>query len=59
MQVQNWNTDINDSTRARCYILYADFRSQLYLNLINIETIYVALSLFGVSAHRLQVETGR
>ena len=23
MFVQNWNTDINDSTHARCYILYA------------------------------------
>ena len=35
MFVQNWNTDINNSTRARCYILYADFRFQPYLNLIN------------------------
>ena len=64
MFVQNWNTEINDSTRARCYILYADFRFQPYLNLINIETFRVALSRFRVSAHRLsahrlEVETGR
>ena len=37
MFVQNWNTDINNSTRARCYTLYADFRLQSYLILINIE----------------------
>ena len=55
MFVQNWNTGINDSTLARCYILYAD----LNLNLINIETNQVALSRFRVSAHRLEVETGR
>ena len=45
MFVQNWNTDINDSTHARCYIMYADFRFQPYLNLINIEKNRVALSL--------------
>ena len=59
MFVQNWNTDINNSTRARCYTLYADFRFQPYLNLINIENFRVALSRFRVSAHRLEVETGR
>ena len=42
MTVHNWNTDINDSIRARCYILYADFKFQPYLNLINIEKIHVA-----------------
>ena len=59
MFVQNWNTDINDSTRTRCYILYADFRFQPYLNLINIENFRVALSRFRVLAHRLELETGR
>ena len=37
MCVRNWNTDINDSIRARCYSLYADLKFQPYLNLINIE----------------------
>ena len=32
---------------------------QPYLNLINIEQFRVALSRFRVSAHRLEVETGR
>ena len=59
MFVQNWNTDINNSTRARCYTLYADFRFQPYLNLIIIERNRVALSRFRVSAHILEVDTGR
>ena len=59
MFVQNWNTDINKTTRARCYTLYDDFRFKPYLNLINIEKVRVALSRFRVSAHRLDVETGR
>jgi len=59
MFVQNRNTDINEYTCARCYILYAEFRFQPYLNLINIEIDRVALSRFRVSAHRLEVETGR
>jgi len=59
MFVQNWNTVINNSTRARCYTLYADFWFQSYLNLMNIEKVRVALSRFRVSAHRLEVETGK
>jgi len=57
MFVHNWNTEINDSTHARCYILYADLRFQQYLNLINIEKNHIALSHFRVSSHRLEVET--
>jgi len=53
------SNDINDSTRARCYMLYDDFRFQPYLNLTNIEKNRVALSRFRASAHRQEVETGR
>jgi len=59
MFVQNWNTDINNSTHARCYIVHAEFRFQPYLNLINIEENRVALSPYRASTHRLEVETGR
>ena len=57
--VPHWNAYINDSTRARCYILYGNVRFQPYLNLIHIETNRVLLSYFRVSAHRLEVETGK
>jgi len=44
MFVHKWNTDINDSTHTRCYILYAyEFRFQSYLNLNNLEKNRVAL----------------
>ena len=59
MFVYNWNTDINDSIRARCYILYADFSFQPYFNWINIDKTRVALSRVRVSAYRLEVESGR
>jgi len=57
MFVKNWNAYINYSTRARCYILYGNFRFQPYLNLIYKEKNRVLLSCFRVSAHRLEVET--
>jgi len=57
MFVNNWNAYINDSTRARCYIVYGYFRFQPYLNLIHIEKNRVLLSCFRILAHRLEVET--
>ena len=59
MFVYNWNTDVNDSTCARCYVLYAYFMFPPYLSLINIEKVRVSLSRVRVSAHRLEIETGR
>jgi len=40
MFVKNWNAYINDSTRAKCYMLYGNLRFQPYLNLIHIEKNY-------------------
>ena len=57
MFVHNWNSDVNDSTRARCYVVYANFRFQPYLSLINIQKVCVSLSRFRVSVHRLEIET--
>ena len=59
MFVYNWNTDVNDSTCAGCYVLYAYFMFPPYLSLINIEKVRVSLSRVRVSAHRLEIETGR
>jgi len=43
MFVQNWNTNKNDSTRARCYNVYANLRFQPYLNLIHIEHVCIVM----------------
>ena len=52
MFVHNWNTDVNDSTCARWYVLYAEFMFPPCFSLINIEKVCVSLSRFRVSAHR-------
>ena len=57
MFVQNWKTDINNSTRARCYTLNADFWFQPYLNLINIEKNCHALES-RLTDQKLKLEDG-
>jgi len=58
MFVQNWNTDINDSTCVRYYFLYANFRFQPYLNPINLEKNVLHCHVLE-SSNRLEVKTGR
>jgi len=60
MFVHNWNTDINDSIHARCYMLYAELRFLPYLNLINIERFvlhYQALES-RLTGKKLKLEDG-
>ena len=60
MFVQNWNTAVNDFSRARCYVFFIqNFRFQPYWSLINIEKVCVSLARFSISTHRLEIETGR
>ena len=57
--IQNWNEQINNSTRANTYKLFADFNFQLYLDTINIQKYRIALTKLRVSSHRLEIEVGR
>ena len=57
--IQKWISELSDSTRARSYILFADFKLQSYLSDVNIVKYRTALSRIRVSAHRLEIETGR
>ena len=57
--VQNWYSELQDSTRARSYILFAEFKLQKYLKCINIEKFRIALSRLRMSSHRLENEKGR
>ena len=59
MFIQNWKTELSESTRAKTYILISDFKFQSYLSDVNIPKYRMALSRLRVSAHRLKVETGR
>ena len=57
--MQLWNSDLDNSSRARTYRLFCNFIYQPYLSFIKIEKYRIALTRFRVSAHRLEVEAGR
>ncbi|MCG8074808.1 MAG: hypothetical protein JAY75_01015, partial [Candidatus Thiodiazotropha taylori] len=57
--VQDWHSRLETSTRARCYITFANFQYQHYLKVLNIEKCRISLSKLRLSAHRLEVEMGR
>ena len=57
--IQNWQSRINNSSRALFYRNIANFQFKPYLEKINISKFSIALSRLRVSSHRLSVETGR
>ena len=57
--IQNWNEQINISTRANTYKLFADFNFQFYLDTITIQKYRIALTKLRVSSHRHEIEVGR
>jgi hypothetical protein len=57
--IQNWYEEINLSTRADSYRLFSDFGFKSYLNTVNICKFRYDLTRFRISAHRLNIETGR
>ena len=57
--IQNWNSQLENSSRARTYTLFSNFGFKPYLDSINISKFRTALTRFRVSSHRLAVETGR
>ena len=54
--LQNWNEQINISTRANAYKHFADFNFQFYLDTITIQKYRIALTKLRVSSHRLEIE---
>jgi hypothetical protein len=59
MFLQTWSSEMENTTRGRSYSLYSIFKFQPYLNVVNISKFRIALTRFRVSAHRLEVESGR
>ena len=57
--LQLWNNDLENSSRARTYRLYCNFRYQPYFDIIKPQKVRIAVSRFRLSAHRLGVESGR
>ena len=57
--IQDWHARLEESTKAKFYISFADFKYQKYLDTITVEKYRIWLSRLRVSSHRLEVETGR
>ena len=56
---QQWHARLENSTRARCYLTFATFKYQKYLDNLNIVKYRKSLSRLRLSSHRLEVEVGR
>ena len=57
--IQDWHSRLENSTRARFYINIAQFKYQKYLDVLKVEKYRNSLCKLRVSAHRLEIETGR
>ena len=57
--IQNWNSRLENSTRALFYNKIKSFEFQSYLDICNILKFKVALAKLRVSSHRLEIEAGR
>ena len=57
--IQNWNSRINESTRALCYKNISSFSFKAYLDTVTVKKIRKALSRLRTSSHRLEIEAGR
>ena len=57
--IQNWNAELNESSRAVCYRQIASFQLSEYLEIVNIKKFRITLTELRVSSHRLEIEMGR
>ena len=57
--VQNWISELDNSSRALFYRSFANFKFQSYLEFISVKKFRVALSKLRVSSHRLECEAVR
>lgn len=57
--IQNWNSRINESSRALFYRNFNMFCFKPYLDSIKAENIRHALTRLRTSSHRLEIEVGR
>ena len=57
--VQNWNSRLSESRRARFYSLFSNFEYQINLDFVKNDKFRLELSKLRVSSHRLEVEVGR
>ena len=54
---KNWNLELIESSRAKIYVLFCNFRLQPHLTCITLENFMISLSCLRMSSHRSKVET--
>ena len=57
--IQMWNEQIENSSRAKTYILITNFYFKIYLDFNTIRKNRYAFTRLRVSSHRLEIEAGR
>ena len=57
--IQLWNSQLENSSRAKTYTLFTIFSFKSYLDLIYIRKFRTAFTRLRVYSHRLAIETGR
>ncbi|KAH3802567.1 hypothetical protein DPMN_156245 [Dreissena polymorpha] len=57
--IQNWMSELSNSSRAVSYNIFCKFEFQPYLNDVTIDKFRFSLSRLIVSSHRLEIESGR
>ena len=57
--IQDLHSRIENSSRARFYITFANFKRQDYLDCLKVDKFRKCFSRYRLSSHRLDIETGR
>ena len=57
--IQDWNEDIEKSSRANTYRFLADFSFKCYLDFVTVRKFRYAFTRLRVASHRLEIEAGR
>ena len=57
--IQNWNSRIQESSRANFYACVSSFQFRNYLNFVKVKKYRNALTRLICSSHRLEIESGR
>ena len=57
--IQNWNSRLDESSRANFYSYLRSFQFQNYLNFVKVKKYRNAISRLKCSSHRLEIESGR
>ena len=56
---QDWHSRIENSSRARFYVTFVNFKRQDYFDCLKVDKFRNCFSRYRVSSHRLEIETGR